>query len=50
LTKLLQLLIFIISMGISPILNMIALLLDKITPFDNKIYSLFLALVRKKED
>ena len=50
LTKLLQLLIFIISMGISPILNMIALMLDKITPFDNKIYSLFLALVRKKED
>jgi SAM-dependent methyltransferase len=50
LTKLLQLLIFIISMGISPLLNMIALLLDKITPFDNKIYSLYLALVRKKED
>ncbi len=50
LTKLLQLPVFVISMGISPILNMIALSLDKITPFDNRIYSLYLALVRKKED
>lgn len=50
LTKLLQSLVLIISMAISPILNMIALLLDTITPFDNRIYSLYLALARKKED
>lgn len=49
LTKLLQLPIFLISMMVSPVFNMIALLLDKITPFDNRIYSLYLVLARKKE-
>lgn len=48
-TKLLQLLIFLISIGICPLLNGIALLLDWITPFDKKIYSLYLTLVRKKD-
>jgi len=47
-TKLLQLIIFIISMTLSPILNGIALLLDWITPFDKKVYSLYLVLLRKK--
>lgn len=49
-TKLLQLLIFLISMAICPALNGIALLLDQVTPFDKRIYSLYLALVRKKPD
>jgi len=48
-TKLLQLMIFIISIVLSPVLNAIALLLDWITPFDKKVYSLYLALLRKKE-
>lgn len=49
-TKLLQLLIFIISVGISPLLNALALLLDWLTPFDKKVYSLYLVLIRKKND
>jgi SAM-dependent methyltransferase len=49
-TKLLQLLIFVISIGISPLLNALALFLDWITPFDKKVYSLYLALLRKKND
>jgi SAM-dependent methyltransferase len=47
-TKVLLLLVFIISLGISPLLNALALLLDRITPFDKKVYSLYLALIRKK--
>jgi hypothetical protein len=50
LTKGLQLLIFIISIIISPLLNALALLLDWMTPFDKKVYSLYLALIRKKND
>ncbi|RJP85047.1 MAG: SAM-dependent methyltransferase [Desulfobacteraceae bacterium] len=49
-TKLLQLMIFLISMAICPILNGIALLLDQMTPFDKRIYILYLALVRKKQE
>jgi hypothetical protein len=49
-TKVLQLLVFIISLGISPLLNALALLLDLMTPFDKKIYSLYLVLIRKKND
>lgn len=47
LTKILQMLLFLISLFISPLCNMIALLLDSITPFDKKVYSMYLALVRK---
>lgn len=50
LTKGLQLLIFIISIVISPLLNALALLLDWMTPFDKKVYSLYLALIRKKAE
>jgi SAM-dependent methyltransferase len=49
-TKLLQLLMFIVSLGISPLLNALALLLDWLTPFDKKVYSLYLVLIRKKND
>jgi SAM-dependent methyltransferase len=49
-TKFLQLLIFILSIGISPILNALALLFDLITPFDKRIHMVYLALVRKKAD
>jgi hypothetical protein len=49
-TKGLQLLIFITSLVVSPLLNALALLLDWITPFDKKVYSLYLMLVRKKAD
>jgi hypothetical protein len=49
-TKGLQLLIFIISLVISPLLNALALLLDWITPFDKKVYSLYLVLIRKKAE
>jgi len=49
-TKLLQLMIFLISMAICPILNGIALLLDQMTPFDKRIYILYMALVRKKQE
>ena len=48
-TKLLQVVIFVISMGLSPILNGIALLLDWMTPFDKRVYSLYLALLKKND-
>ncbi len=49
-TKLFQLAIFILFLGLSPLLNLTAIFLDRITPFDHKIYSLYLVLARKKED
>ncbi len=47
LTKILQIPIFVISLFISPLCNLIALLFDIITPFDKKVYSMYLALVKK---
>jgi hypothetical protein len=41
--------VFILSVCISPLLNAIFLLLDRITPFDKRIYMLYLALLRKKK-
>jgi len=46
-TKLLQLIIFGISLVVSPFFNLAALLLDMIMPFDKRIYSLYMALLRK---
>jgi hypothetical protein len=49
-TKLVQLLFLSISLVVSPIFNLLALLLDLITPFDQRGYSIYLALVRKPFD
>ena len=49
-TKLVQLLFFSISLVLSPIFNLLALLLDLVTPFDHRGYSIYLALVRKPFD
>ncbi len=49
-TKTLQMIVFFISLLISPILNLIALLLDRITPFDETIYSVYMALLRKPDN
>lgn len=46
-TKLVQLFFLAVSLIVSPILNLIALLLDALTPFDKRGYSVYLALVRK---
>lgn len=48
-TKLLQLIIFMVSVVLSPVLNAVAAVLDWITPFDMKVYSLYLVLLKKKE-
>lgn len=45
--KLFQMIIFGISLIISPFLNLAAILLDTIMPFDNRIYSTYMALLRK---
>jgi SAM-dependent methyltransferase len=47
-TKFFHMVVFILSVCISPLLNAIFLLLDRITPFDKRIYMLYLALLRKK--
>jgi len=49
-TKLVQLFFLVISLVISPIVNLLALLLDLVTPFDQRGYSIYLALVRKPFD
>jgi SAM-dependent methyltransferase len=49
-TKILQMIVFFISLLISPILNLIALLFDRITPFDKTIYSVYMALLRKPDN
>jgi len=46
-TKLLHMIVFGISLFVSPFLNLLALFMDLITPFDNRVYSIYLALVRK---
>lgn len=46
-TKLLQMIIFGVSLVISPLMNLIALLMDRIMPFDQRIYSSYMALLRK---
>jgi len=48
-TKLFQMIIFGISLIISPFLNLAAILLDMIMPFDNRIYSLYMALLKKPD-
>jgi len=47
LTKLLQIPVFVLSLFISPLCNLIALIFDSSTPFDKKVYSMYLALLRK---
>lgn len=49
-TKLVQLLFLAISLVVSPFFNLLALLLDFVTPFDHRGYSIYLALVRKPFD
>ena len=46
-TKLLQMIVLGISLVISPFLNLLALLLDLVTPFDQRGYSVYMALLRK---
>jgi len=46
-TKIVQLFFLVISLVTSPIFNLLALLLDFVTPFDQRGYSIYLALVRK---
>lgn len=46
-SKLVQLLFLVISLVTSPIFNLLALVLDLVTPFDQRGYSVYLALVRK---
>jgi len=49
-TKLIQLFFLVISLVTSPVFNLLALLLDLVTPFDQRGYSIYLALVRKPID
>ena len=49
LLKILQLFIFILSIFISPFINILALILDFIIPFDKRAYSGFMVLAKKKE-
>jgi len=49
-TKMFQLIIYAVSLVISPFLNLLALFLDKITPFDKRVYSLYMALLRKPDN
>ncbi len=49
-SKLVQVFFLGLSLVISPILNLVALFLDLITPFDKRGYSVYLALVRKPVD
>ncbi len=46
-TKVIQLFFLVISLVTSPIFNLLALLFDLVTPFDQRGYSVYLALVRK---
>jgi len=46
-TKMLQLLALSISLILMPVFNLLALLLDLVTPFDKRVYSVYLALLRK---
>jgi SAM-dependent methyltransferase len=46
-TKLSQMVVLGISLLLSPIMNALALVLDLITPFDQRGYSVYLALLRK---
>lgn len=46
-TKFLQMGILAISLVISPLLNFLAYLLDLVTPFDKRVYSMYIALLRK---
>ncbi len=49
-TKLVQLFFLVVSLVTSPIFNFLALVLDLVTPFDQRGYSVYLALVRKPVD
>jgi SAM-dependent methyltransferase len=46
-TKLFHMIVFGISLFIFPLLNLLALILDMITPFDKRCYSIYITLVRK---
>lgn len=47
-TKFLQMLIFGLSFLIFPPLNLLAYLMDLLTPFDKRVYASYMALVRKR--
>jgi len=47
-TKFFQMLIFGLSFLIFPLLNLLAFLLDLLTPFDKRVYASYMALVRKR--
>ncbi len=47
-TKFLQMIIFGISLIVSPFFNLGAIFLDMIMPFDKRIYSLYMALLKRK--
>jgi hypothetical protein len=46
-TKFLQMFAFLISVVIFPVLNLLALFFDLITPFDQRVYGAYMALVQK---
>jgi SAM-dependent methyltransferase len=49
-TKLLQMIVLGISLVVSPFLNLVALFLDLITPFDQVGYAVYLVLLKKPTD
>jgi SAM-dependent methyltransferase len=46
-TKLIQLPILVVSFFLSPVFNLLALLMDLITPFDKRVYSVYMAVLKK---
>jgi hypothetical protein len=46
--KLVQLPIFAVSLVLSPLLNLVAWLLDAVLPYDERGYSLYMLVARKK--
>jgi SAM-dependent methyltransferase len=46
-TKLIQLPILVVSFILSPVFNLFATLMDLITPFDKRVYSVYMAVLKK---
>jgi hypothetical protein len=46
--KLIQIPVFALSLVISPLINLLALLLDAITPFDRRGYDIYMVLARRR--
>lgn len=47
-SKFLQMVIFGLSIFVFPFFNLLALILDWITPFDNRVYGIYMALIKKQ--